>query len=131
MEWYQVLTVAGVPALISGLFMLIINRKLDRRDEERKKADEEQAKRDRAIADQNKAMEEQNKALMLGLQAILRDRLLQGYRQYFTKGWADYDDRENLENVYLQYHALGANGIMDGFRERFLRLPVTKDERME
>jgi hypothetical protein len=60
---------------------------------------------------------------MLGVQAFLRDRLLQGYRHYIAKGWADYDDRENMENIYKQYHALGANGIMDDLRAQFRNLP--------
>ena len=72
-------------------------------------------------------MELQNRAIMMGLQAILRDRLLQGYRFFFVRGWADYDDRENLENIWHQYHALGANGIMDGYRARFLALPVSRE----
>ena len=79
----------------------------------------------------NKSLETetQTRAIMMGLQAILRDTLLQRYRHYFEKGWADYDDRENMENLWAQYHALGANGIMDGYRARFLSLPVSKPEK--
>jgi len=132
--WYQWLTVLGVPSLISGLFMLAITRKLNRRDEarreeeqqkeeDRRKAEKERADRDKLMIEQNAVVEAQNNALMLGLQAVLRDRLLTGYKHYRAKGWADYDDRMNLENVYTQYHALGANGVMDGMRESFLGLP--------
>lgn len=87
--------------------------------------------RQEEIRQKSLEMEKQNRAIMMGLQAILRDRLLQGYRHYFIKGWADYDDRENLENLWVQYHALGANGIMDGYRARFLALPVSRDDRTE
>ena len=65
----------------------------------------------------------QVRAVKRGIQALLRDRLLQGYKFYRHQGWADEDDRTNLENVYQQYHALGANGVMDNLRERFLSLP--------
>lgn len=106
-------SLVGVPAIISGIFALIISRML-------KKRDAKQAE----IIQQNQVMEAQNKAIMLGVQAFLRDRLLQGYRHYITKGWADYDDRENLENIYTQYHALGANGIMDDMRNQFRTLPT-------
>ena len=58
-----------------------------------------------------------------GVPALLRDRLLQGYKYYRAQGWADENDRSNLENVYQQYHALGANGVMDNLRARFLDLP--------
>ena len=66
----------------------------------------------------------QTRAVKRGVQALLRDRLLQGYKFYRMQGYADEDDRSNLENVYVQYHALGANGVMDNLRQRFLELPL-------
>lgn len=63
-------------------------------------------------------------AVKKGVQALLRDRLIQGYKYYRAQGWADEDDRSNLENVYQQYHKLGANGVMDNLREKFLALPA-------
>lgn len=66
----------------------------------------------------------QTRAVKRGVQALLRDRLLQGYKYYRHQGWADEDDRTNLENIYQQYHALGANGVMDNLRQRFLALPT-------
>ena len=109
----KIASIVGIPAMISGIFALIVSRML-------KKRDAKQAE----IIEQNQIMEAQNKAIMLGVQAFLRDRLLQGYRHYINKGWADYDDRENLENIYKQYHALGANGIMDDMRTQFRNLPT-------
>lgn len=66
----------------------------------------------------------QIKSVKKGVQALLRDRLIQGYKYYRQQGWADEDDRANLENVYVQYHNLGANGVMDNLRGRFLALPL-------
>ena len=66
----------------------------------------------------------QIRAVKRGVQALLRDRLLQGYKFYRAQGWADEDDRSNLENVYVQYHKLGANGVMDNLHDRFLQLPI-------
>ena len=68
----------------------------------------------------------QNKAIKEGLQAILRDRLLQAYKYYEEKGYADADDRDNWENMYQQYHTLGANGVMDDIRGKFLALPTRR-----
>ncbi len=111
----EIIKLFGVSSIVSALVLLVINRSLKKRDA---KQEEIQA--------QNVEMEKQNKAIMLGVQAILRDRLLQGYRHYIDKGWADYDDRENMENIYKQYHALGANGVMDDMRNQFRRLPSFK-----
>lgn len=69
----------------------------------------------------------QTRAVKRGVQALLRDRLLQGYKYYRAQGYADEDDRTNLENVYVQYHSLGANGVMDDLRARFLALPLPPD----
>ena len=66
----------------------------------------------------------QVKAVKKGVQALLRDRLVQGYKFYSHQGFADVDDRSNLENVYIQYHNLGANGVMDDLRGKFLALPI-------
>lgn len=66
----------------------------------------------------------QIRAVKKGVQALLRDRLIQGYKFYTAQGWADVDDRSNLENIYVQYHALGANGVMDDLRTKFLQLPL-------
>lgn len=109
----KILGVVGVPSIISGIFALFINRNIKKRDSKQEQ-----------ITRQNEEMERQNRAIMLGVQAILRDRLLQGYRHYIEKGWADYEDRENLENIYKQYHALGANGVMDDLRKQFRSLPA-------
>jgi hypothetical protein len=108
----EIVKLFGDSSIVSALVLLVINRSLKKRDA---KQEEIQA--------QNVEMEKQNKVIMLGVQAILRDRLLQGYRHYIDKGWADYDDRENMENIYKQYHALGANGVMDDMRNQFRRLP--------
>ena len=65
----------------------------------------------------------QIKAIKLGLQALLRDRLLQAYEYYGHRGWANYDEKQNVRNLYDQYDALGPNGIMELKHEAFIRLP--------
>ena len=70
----------------------------------------------------------QIRAVKKGVQALLRDRLVQGYKYYHHQGYADVDDRSNMENVYVQYHALGANGVMDDLHSKFLSLPTDADE---
>ncbi len=65
----------------------------------------------------------QIKAIKLGLQALLRDRLLQGYEFYANRGFANYDEKQNIQNIYKQYEALGPNGIMEQKHADFIRLP--------
>ena len=93
MSVYNWLTLFGIPGLIAGLFSFIT------------------------------LQIKQNNAIKLGLQAILRDRLLQAYEFYGTRGWANYDEKQNVLNIYTQYEALGPNGIMHQKHLKFLTLP--------
>lgn len=69
----------------------------------------------------------ENNALKTAIQSILRDRLYSCYSICRRKGGASIDDRENFENLWAQYHALGANGVMDDIHRKFLELPVCDD----
>ena len=106
---YQWLSLLGVQGVITLVLSWVISRKLNTAD-----AKAEQAKRE-------------TEAIAEGVKALLRDRLLQGYKHYIEKGWADMDDRSNMENVWLQYHALGGNGDMNDLRRTFRHLPMAKD----
>lgn len=66
-----------------------------------------------------------------GIQAILRDRLLQLYRfctetrceQDISKAYSTDDEKKNFENMYQKYHSLGANGVMTVKFDHFMELP--------
>lgn len=58
-----------------------------------------------------------------GVRALLRAQLISEWNYYSEKGYAPIYARENFENVYVQYHSLGANGVMDDIRNKFLALP--------
>lgn len=62
-----------------------------------------------------------------GLQALLRDRLIYQYDKYKSKGFAPIYAKENFENLYQQYHNLGANGVMDDIYNDFRKLPTRGD----
>ena len=109
MSIYQWLCLLGVQGIITLVLSWVISKKLNTAD-----AKAEQAKRETA-------------AIAEGVKALLRDRLLQGYKHYIEKGYADMDDRSNMENVWRQYHALGGNGDMNDLRRTFRHLPMAKD----
>ena len=109
MSVYQWLCLLGVQGIITLILSWAISKKLNTAD-----AKAEQAKRETA-------------AIAEGVKTLLRDRLLQGYKHYIEKGWADMDDRSNMENVWRQYHALGGNGDMNDLRRTFRHLPMVKN----
>ena len=108
MSVYQWLCLLGVQGVITLILSWVISKKLNTAD-----AKAEQAKRETA-------------AIVEGVKALLRDRLLQGYKHYIEKGWADMDDRSNMENVWRQYHALEGNGDMNDLRRTFRHLPMAE-----
>lgn len=77
-------------------------------------------------AEQKKTTEEQMQALKLGVQALLRDRLLWEYDKWQEKGYCPYDKKQNVENLHKQYAALGQNGVMDAAHKEFMELPLSK-----
>lgn len=71
----------------------------------------------------------QIRAIKCGLQALLRAQLIADYNKWEEKGYAPIYARENFQNCWVQYHALGANGVMDDIHDRFLELPTEPQEK--
>ena len=63
------------------------------------------------------------KGVTKGVQALLRAELITDWNRYSAKGYAPIYARESFENVYQQYHNLGANGVMDDIHKKFFELP--------
>lgn len=76
-----------------------------------------------------KANDRKTEAVQLGVQALLRDRLISEYNKYHDKGYAPIYARENFENMWTQYHNLGKNGVMDDVHDKFMELPTEKERR--
>ena len=76
-----------------------------------------------------KFMLSQLKGVRRGVQALLRAEMIDMFNHYQEKGNAPIYARENFENLWRQYHALGANGVMDDIRARFMRLPTEAEDK--
>lgn len=130
MDLTQILSLCGFGTFFGGMCAFLVQRIIKRRDavrdlkeeEERIKAKAEQE----AIKKKTEALEKQNLATQLGVQALLRDRLLSSFKEYIKQGFADYDDRQNVLNMYQQYEILGPNSVMEDLYDQFTRLPLEK-----
>ena len=71
----------------------------------------------------------QIKGVRLGVQALLRAQMISDYNKWEERGYAPIYARQNFENCWMQYHALGANGVMDDLHTRFLALPTEPPEK--
>lgn len=65
-------------------------------------------------------------SVQLGVQALLRNQMIHEYNKYQEKGYAPIYAKENFENMWIQYHNLGANGVMDEIHEKFKELPIER-----
>ena len=85
----------------------------------------------RAILAKLKQHESRQEAIELGMQALLRDRMLATYKEYIHQKYAPICIKDNFENMYTQYHALGANGVMTRLYKEFMALPTEKPNEEE
>lgn len=76
-----------------------------------------------------KYMMSQIKGVRRGVQALLRAEMIDMYNHYLEKGYAPIYVRENFENLWQQYHALGANGVMNDIKKRFMALPTDPEDK--
>ena len=71
-----------------------------------------------------------NEAVENGMQALLRAQMVADYNHYSDKGYAPIYARETFQACYVQYKALGGNGVMTDIRDKFFALPTDKPREM-
>ena len=80
----------------------------------------------RYLLKRQKASDARQRATELGIQALLRDRIIQSYNHYTEKGWMPIYARDSLDACYNSYEALGENGVIDDLMEQLRELPNHK-----
>ena len=98
MNIYQMLCLIGIPSIITGVNVYTFNKM--------------------------KSLKTKHVSLELGVQALLRSQMINDYNFWNEKGYAPIYARENFENCWIQYHNLGANGVMDDLHIKFMSLPT-------
>jgi hypothetical protein len=73
----------------------------------------------------------QFKACKLGLQAMLRNSIIDQYNKYIEKAHIPIYAMENVTAMYTQYHALGGNGTITNLYNKLLELPSELHEQKE
>lgn len=102
MSVYQIISLIGVPGLVASLWVYLIAKV--------------------------RLLKTEMSALKAGTQAVLRNNLIELYDKYYHAGSAPTYIKDNFENLYRQYHTLGANGVMDNYYNNFIALPTEKED---
>ena len=108
-----------VTAIISYL-MYRLQRHQENKDAEMEKQREAEVKR---IEQEKKKSE----AIQASLLALIRDRILQGYRYYHGQGGISTQDLETMAKLYAAYHALGGNGTITTVYNKITNMPIKEE----
>lgn len=65
-------------------------------------------------------------AMVDGVQALLRDRIIQAHNHYAEKGHIPVYGMENVLAMYKAYHELGGNGTVTKLVDDLRELPTDK-----
>lgn len=127
--WQTIVTTAvtvTVSLLITLFFNGIVNLPKKKREEENKKSKEAEDFRNeikRLISNYSDQNMKELGLCRIGLQAVIKNELKVRYEKWIELGYAPLDAKDDLERMYQVYHQLGANGVMDSIRAKFLALP--------
>lgn len=141
----ETILISGITCLlalmITTIFNWLLNKpkqaKLDRQAQEKKRIEDKEEILEEMHSLKNglyKKMDEQEEHInivQLGMQASLKNDLKIRYDAWLKRGYAPIDAKDDLERMYQVYHKLGANGVMDAHREKFLALPDSKKSKHE
>lgn len=83
------------------------------------------------LRDQMKEEHDRNEAIAQGVQALLRESIVNGYSRYQDMGYCPVYAKESLRKVYLSYHNLGGNDVATSLYHKILNMPETQAEREE
>lgn len=74
----------------------------------------------------------QQDAVKFGMQALLRDRIIQAYNHYYVdKKYCPIYGQENVSKMFEQYSALGGNGVVKELVDRLAELPTEPPESID
>lgn len=65
-------------------------------------------------------------AFEMGMQALLRNEIIKEYNYWTDRSYCPIYARDNIKNMYTQYHGLGQNGVIDDLYERIFDLSTEK-----
>ena len=114
----------AVLSVISTIATSVIGYLVYRLKKKEEDKDEELKKQHKEAALQVEKQEQEAEALRVSLLALIRDRILQGYRYYRREHGISPQDLETMTKLYMAYHALGGNGTITAVYDKIKALPI-------
>lgn len=82
----------------------------------------------RVILKKQKDSDKKNKAICEGVQAILRERIIDRYNHYSEKGYCPIYAKESLERLYGAYSNLGGNDVASELYEKVINMRTERND---
>jgi hypothetical protein len=82
----------------------------------------------RLLRKQMLKQKEDSHAIKMGIQALLRQQIIDCHHKYTGRGICPIYAKESLRRVYKAYHNLGGNDVATELYEELLEMPVEKKE---
>lgn len=82
----------------------------------------------RGLRAQLREEHDRNEAIAAGVQALLRESIVNGYNRYSDKGYCPIYAKESIKRVYVSYHDLGGNDVATELYSKILKMPETPGE---
>ena len=128
----EVLTLLGVPVIISTVIPFLIKRRFDKKDkrkddiEELKESRKEYEKNQKELLDTVRRMEGRFELYEDSILSLLRERIIQTYNHYMDKQKLPIYARESLDRMRKDYDELNKDGAdtIDTLIEQLYKLPT-------
>ena len=85
----------------------------------------------RGVRAQLREERERNEYIAAGVQALLRESIVNGYNRYSDKGYCPIYAKESIKRVYASYHDLGGNDVATELYQKLLKMPESREEGSE
>ena len=82
----------------------------------------------RGVRAQLREERERNEYIAAGVQALLRESIVNGYNRYSDKGYCPIYAKESIKRVYSSYHDLGGNDVATELYTKILKMPECREE---
>ena len=123
MEHFVEATLSIVSTIVTAIISYLMYR-LQRHQENK---DAEMEKQREAEVERIEQEKKKSEAIQASLLALIRDRILQGYRYYHGQGGISTQDLETMAKLYAAYHALGGNGTITTVYNKITNMPIKEE----
>ena len=117
----------AISAALTGL----ITRLWHKMDKKEKAREEEQLRLEAERREELAREEAFKRAIREGMQAMLRDRIIQMSSYCIKQGHTQVYMVENMTHMFSSYTDLGGNGAVHYIFEKFMELPVIEEDPKE